>query len=256
MKPRHSCPPSPDPCGELAAGNGAVWVALLTDNVVVRVDPRTNRVIARIPVGRQPQVIAVSPGAVWVSNAGGPNVSRIDPATNKVVATIRIGPASACCDRAGVVVGGGSVWATVPKLGSVVRIDPKTNKVIATIKLSWLESGQPCGMVAADRHGVWAAGAHCGASSGYSVVTRIDPLTNRPAKVVTGFHAPIGLALAFGSVWVADLDSKQIDRINPRTGRIAARLPVGGRPIRLAAGFGSVWARDDDGRVLRVKPQR
>jgi len=67
--------------------------------------------------------------------------------------------------------------------------------------------------------------------------------------------APIGLAAGFGSVWVADLDSKAIDRISPRTGRIVARLPVGGLPVRLAVGFGSVWVRDDTGRVLRIKPK-
>ena len=72
---------------------------------------------------------------------------------------------------------------------------------------------------------------------------------------MTGFKAPIGLALGFGSVWVADLDAKAIARIDPSTGRIVARLPVGGLPIRLAVGFGSVWVRDDTGRVLRIEPQ-
>jgi hypothetical protein len=35
-----------------------------------------------------------------------------------------------------------------------------------------------------------------------------------------------------------------------------ARLPVGGNPVRLAVGFGSVWVNDDNGRVLRIQPQR
>ena len=72
---------------------------------------------------------------------------------------------------------------------------------------------------------------------------------------MTGFKAPIGLALGFGSVWVADLDAKAIARIDPVTGRIVARLAVGGLPIRLAVGFGSVCVRDDTGRVLRIAPQ-
>jgi hypothetical protein len=40
--------------------------------------------------------------------------------------------------------------------------------------------------------------------------------------------ALIGLALGFGSLWVADIERKTIDRINTRTGRVTARLPVGG----------------------------
>jgi streptogramin lyase len=87
-------------------------------------------------------------------------------------------------------------------------------------------------------------------------VTRIDPRTNKPDKIVAGFKAPIGLAVGFGSLWVADLDAKAILRINPRSGRIVGRLPVGGLPVLLKIGFGSVWVRDDTGRVLRIKPLR
>jgi YVTN family beta-propeller protein len=230
-------------------------VALGPDNAVARIDPKTNRVTARIAVGKGPEGVATSPGAVWVSNANGPTVSRIDPGTNKVVATIRLAPARACCERTAIVASASGVWATVPKLGAVVRIDPATNKVVATIKLAWQESGQPCGFLAVDDGAVWSAGAHCGSSSGFGVVTRIDSGTNQPTGPVTGFMAPIGLAIGFGSVWAADLDAKAIVRIDPATGRIAARLPVGGLPVRLAIGFGSVWVRDDVGRVLRLRPQ-
>jgi YVTN family beta-propeller protein len=255
VKPRKPCPPSPEACGEIAAGEGAVWISLRTDNAVARVDPGTNLVTATVPVGPEPEGIATSAGAIWVANADGPSVTRIDPTTNKVVATIRVAPAKACCDRMTVNVGEGSVWVAVPKAGTVVRIDPATNKVIATIKLSWLESGQPCGYLAIDHGTVWSAGAHCGSSSGYSVVTPIDVDTNTPGKPVVGFEAPIGLAVGFGSVWVVDLDAKAIARIDPRTARIVARLPVGGLPIQIAAGFGSIWVRDDTGLVLRIKPQ-
>ena len=131
-----------------------------------------------------------------------------------------------------------------------MRIDPTTNEVAATIRLSRRQSGQPCGFLAASKKAVWAAGAHCG-----SAVTRIDPQTNRPTGTVTGLPAPIGLGVAFGSLWVADLDAKAIERIDIRTGRIVGRLPVGGFPVRLAVGLGSVWVRDDSGRVLRIHPQ-
>jgi YVTN family beta-propeller protein len=256
VKPKKACPAAGAACGGIAVGNGSVWVALLPDNAVARVDPNGS-VRARVPVGPQPDGVATSQGAVWVANKGGPSVSRIDPKTNKVVATIRVGPASACCgDHMAVTSGGGAVWATVTKTGAVVRIDPKTNKVVKTIKLSWLRSGQPCGYLAADARAVWAAGAHCPASSGYGVVTKIDPRTNKPAKMLAGFKAPIGVALASGSLFVADLDAKSIARVNTKTGRLDGRLRVGGLPIRLGAGFGSIWVRDDTGRVLRLQPLR
>jgi DNA-binding beta-propeller fold protein YncE len=214
----------------------------------LRIDPRDNSVTAKIPVGPQPEGIATTPGAVWVVNKGRPSVTRIDPATNRVVATIPIGPPRACCsDHMTVTAGAGVVWASVPSLSTVVRIDPATNAVTARIRLM----GEPCAFLAADNRALWAAGGHC-----VGTVMRVDRRTNRPSGSVKGMVAPIGLAIGFGSVWVADLDSKSIDRINPRTARIIGRMPVGGYPVRLAVGFGSVWVRDDMGRVLRIRPQR
>jgi YVTN family beta-propeller protein len=92
IAPAKPCPAFPASCGEAAAGDGGVWVSVVPDDVVVRVDPATDTVAATIPVGRQPEGIAVTPGAVWVANRGDPSVSRIDPATNQVVATIRVAP--------------------------------------------------------------------------------------------------------------------------------------------------------------------
>jgi len=121
-----------------------------------------------------------------------------------------------------------------------------TNAITARVRVS----GQQCSFLGADQRAVWAAGGHC--SGG---VARLDPRTNKQTGIVKGEKSPIGLALAFGSLWVADLDAKRIDRVNVRTGRILARLVVGGSPAHLAAGFGSIWVKDDAGRVLRVAPQ-
>jgi DNA-binding beta-propeller fold protein YncE len=126
-----------------------------------------------------------------------------------------------------------------------VRIDPTTNTITATIRLS----ERHCGFVAANARAVWVSGAGCS-----TAITRIDPRSNKRNGAVTGEMSPIGLALGFGSLWVADIDRKTIDRVDPRTGHIVARLPVGGYPVRLGVGFGSVWVRDDTGRVLRIRP--
>jgi len=248
IKLTNLCPAEAPGCREAAAGDGAVWITHVNDDTVSRVDPRTNEVTATIKVGSRPLGIAVSAGAVWVANSGGPTVSRIDPTTNRVVATIRVGPPSAAFDRIGVTTGAGAVWVGVPGLSAVVRIDPATNAVVSTIRIL----GQPCGFLVTDENAVWASGAHCA-----NYVARVDPHSNKPAGQVKGYLlAPIGLALGFHSLWLADLDAKEIVRVNPRTARIIGRLTVGGLPIRLGIGFGSVWVRSDNGRVLRIRPQR
>ncbi|HET6171785.1 MAG TPA: YncE family protein [Gaiellales bacterium] len=251
LKPVNPCPPAPDTCGSVTAGNGAVWVSMRTDNVVARVDPESSKVTAMIGVGNDPQGVATSPGAVWVANNGAPSVSRIDPATNKVVATIPLGPASACCsDHIGLTTGIGSVWVNIPNLHSVVRIDEATNAVTATITSSLDESDEPCGSAAVSQDAVWVAGAHCG-----SVITRIDPRTNKPSGKVKGAVSPINVGLGFGSLWVTDLDARSVLRVDTRTRRIIGILPVGGIPVLLSVGLGSIWVRDDAGSVLRIAPR-
>ena len=240
VKPTRACPPAPDTCGQVAAGNGAVWVSMRTDNTVARVDPRTGSVTAKIPVGAEPDGIAAAPGAIWVVNhgfpsaSGAPSVSRIDAATNQVVATIPVGPYDACCsDHMAVAVSAGAVWVTVPNLGAVVRIDPATNAVVATIRMAGTD--KPCGHIAVAKDVVWTTSAHCPGG-----IMRIDPATNKPAGKLTGSTSPINAGVAFGSLWVTDLDAKAVERFDLRTRRMVGRLPVEGIPVLLVTGFGAV----------------
>jgi YVTN family beta-propeller protein len=233
------------PPGGAAAGDGAVWLSYPSSDSVSRIDPATNKVTASIHVGPQPDGIAISPGAVWVANGGGPSVSRIDPATNRVVATVRVGPKLDCCSgHMSVTASHGTLWVAVANANEIVRIDPTTNRIVGTLDLSY----SPCATLVADQGGVWSAGGSCA-----DVVGRIDARTKALTALALEPHA-VGLALAFGSVWAAVIDSANVDRIDPRTGRVTARLHVGGTPVRLGVGFGSIWVNDDNGRVLRIRP--
>jgi YVTN family beta-propeller protein len=236
-----------NPPDTAAAGNGAVWLTYPSDDTVSRVDPATNRVTARIHVGPRPTGVAVSPGAVWIADAYGPSVSRIDPATNRVVATIRVGPKRACCaEHMSLTASGGALWVAVPNGNEIVRIDPTTNDVVETLKLPY----SPCAFLVADQSAVWSAGGACADHVG-----RIDIRTKTLTASVAEPHA-VGLALAFGSLWAAVIDSANLDRIDPHSGRLVARLHVGGTPVRVGVGFGSIWVDDDNGRVLRIRPAR
>jgi len=228
----------------VAAGDGAVWLSNPSEDTVSRVDPAVNKVTATIRVGPQPEGIAVSPGAVWVANAGGLSLSRIDPATNRVVATIRVGPKRECCaEHTYVIASPRAVWVALPYANSIVHVDPVTNSVVATAMIGY----SPCGFLAADNAGVWSAG--CG-----NVVARIDSRTTRLTAHLPE-PEPVGLEVAFGSVWVAT-GGGNVDQIDPQSGRLVARLHIVGLTVRLGVGFGSIWVNDDSGRVLRIKPQR
>jgi streptogramin lyase len=138
-----------------------------------------------------------------------------------------------------------ALWVAVPNANTIVRVDPANDRVVATLKLPY----SPCAFLVADEGGIWSAGGGCADKVGH-----IDIRTKKVTGTVPEPH-PVGLALAFGSVWVAAIDSANVDQVDPRTGRLVARLHVGGTPVRLGVGFGSVWVNDDNGRVLRVQPK-
>jgi DNA-binding beta-propeller fold protein YncE len=85
---------------------GELWVT--TSDSVLRVDPRSGAVDARIALGGTPvEAIAGPDGLVWVTDKERSVVTRIDPATNSVVDSFRAGPGAFAMARVG-----DSVWVT------------------------------------------------------------------------------------------------------------------------------------------------
>lgn len=76
-----------------AAATRYLYVANLRGNNVSVIDPATNTVVATVPVGANPEGVAVSPDGsqAWTANNSSSTVSVIDTATNTVVSTIAVG---------------------------------------------------------------------------------------------------------------------------------------------------------------------
>jgi len=88
-------------------------------------------VVARIRFRQPVTGVAVGPDAVWVAH--GCAISRVDPMTNRVVARVAgIRPRRDGCAVLGVRVGAGAVWASLWGRG-LLRIDPRRNRVAALI---------------------------------------------------------------------------------------------------------------------------
>ena len=88
-------------------GGGRVWVTDTSSGSVVKIDPRTRQVVARIPAGSDPTALAYGGGHLWVTNSGDGTVDRIDPATQDVQA-VRVG-----APRSRLTYSDGGVWVTV-----------------------------------------------------------------------------------------------------------------------------------------------
>jgi len=100
----------------IAVGAGGVWLADPFDEQVVRIDPRTRRIMARIPAGAV-TTLTVTTDGVWALSSLG--LLRIDPARDRVAAT-----ASDPELRSArlVAADAGAVWTA--GWSSVSRIDP------------------------------------------------------------------------------------------------------------------------------------
>jgi YVTN family beta-propeller protein len=114
----------------VAVGAGSVWATGGRGGRLVRVDPKTNRILATVIDGFEPTGVAVGEGGVWMADADADTVTRVDPRTNrKVGKPIKVGPGPQA-----VITGDGAVWVANFHGRSVSRIDPATNRVVADIK--------------------------------------------------------------------------------------------------------------------------
>ena len=107
--------------GTMVPGFGAVWAVDNVNGQVLRVDPRTRRVVARVSVGDQ-AMVDVGAGAVWALAANQPYLYEIDPHVNRVVARVALGSKAG-----GLLVSGRDVWAATA--GALVHVDVARNSV-------------------------------------------------------------------------------------------------------------------------------
>jgi streptogramin lyase len=68
----------------VAVGAGAVWVGNHDEGAVVRLDPRTAQIQARIPLSSEPHTLAFGAGYLWADGYHVAGLLQIDPATNRL----------------------------------------------------------------------------------------------------------------------------------------------------------------------------
>jgi streptogramin lyase len=272
-------PPDAAATHGVAYGEGAVWA--INRSGLLRIDPTTNSVVARIagPDALSGAVI-VADGSVWYSSYGKSVVVRIDPTTNQIVSTIPVDPGPE-----GLAATPGAIWVASHYGWAVDRIDTATDTVAARIPVAphqdccgpqgiaatpgaiWtgipalgkvaridparnavvalIPAGSACGDLAADASGVWVTGSGCGGPA----VIRIDATTN--AVTVRGvgdvFRAS-GVAFANGSLYIgSDAAIQGVVRVDPATGKVTGEVAIED-DLRtwtptLAYGAGALWVR-------------
>lgn len=126
--------PLADNLGWISSGFGAVWAADTKNLAVLRVDPRSHAVTARIPTGGDSNAFGGDPiintgaGAVWAiarapSSDGGHRVLRIDPETNRVTARVTL-PARQAPLVFDIQIVDGRPWVLTAR--GAIELDPRT----------------------------------------------------------------------------------------------------------------------------------
>jgi YVTN family beta-propeller protein len=237
----------------IAVDDTAVWVHNAEHATVVRVDPKTNQVVATIPVGHGPGNIRLEAGFVWVLNHDDGTVSKVDPQTNTVVATIALPPPLGFLGASP-----GAVWVANRRQGKVMKLDPQTNQVVATIAIA----DGPAWMT-------YAAGSLwvCSLEAEQYGVTRVDPKGNAIVAQVDvgssqGYKCGGITTSDDGAIWAALQDSSQtyrlgLVRIDPATNKVVATvlLPKNNLYGTLAADAQGVWYVQPELGLIRVSPK-
>jgi virginiamycin B lyase len=209
----------------------AVWVASSNPASVHRIDPKTNKEVAIVPVPGDPcSGLAFGFGSLWVPLCGKPNsMVRIDSTTNKIVATLTLGPAG---PEGGIAASRDSIWIVTDDAGGLVRIDPVTNKARQSISIA---PGSFNPIFSEDV--IWITSGRA------NLLTAVVASSGTVLGTIPVGPKPRFLAAGGGSIWTLNQGDGSVTRVDARSRKVTATITVGipGHGGDIAWGAGSVW---------------
>ncbi len=234
---------------------------VVRNNTLVRIDPRTNRIAAVIPVGRGAETVAYGGNTVWVYNDADQTVEGIDTRTNSVVAPPKAisGSVPIPEHKQPIAADRGGAW--------VLSVEPSGHGLLTRVQRNFpathqLQLSDSPVSIALGAGSIWVTTT----SAGGGALLRIDPRTERITGTLNIDDPDATLnwiAVGEGAVWVTDAGTShsRLLRVDPRTMRVTAARPFGCSQGFCATevGAGSVWiASNPSGgraRLLRIDPR-
>jgi streptogramin lyase len=233
----------------LETGFGSVWVTDILHHQVLRIDPSTERVVARIRVGSEPELgLGVGFGSVWVPDVKDRTLTEIDAESLKVKQVLPVNVAP--YPEGSIGVGEGGVWVITNNggtdAGTLTEIDPRSGGVVADIP------------VHRQSHAVTVAfGSVWVTSTAEHRLVRIDPRTHEVLADIPMHERPLFLAGGEGSVWVLCQADGSLMRVDPTSNSIAATLALGvpGEGGDLSIDGGYVWVSAEGTPLTQIDPK-
>lgn len=184
---------------DLALDADSTWAMNPTQELVVRVERATNRVVATIRLPSRPASLVAGAGRVWVALPDLGRIAVIDPASNSVTDLVAVATPAA------VSFGAGAVWVLSDAAASVTSIDPST--LHAEVHLAVLAATS----IAVDGRDLWLA---AGAEILELDATTVQPIRHLEARA-TGPLVIGGLAATAGQVLLLDPSNDRILSVTP-----------------------------------------
>jgi class 3 adenylate cyclase/streptogramin lyase len=251
-----------------------------TKDVVAKIDPARNCVVAVYRVGYQPGPIVAGAGSVWVANLDDQTVTRLDPETGDTHTTSAHGQTTALAAS------DDSIWSLDGRAGQITQFSLRDGRAIHDFVLP---STPPdvVGLVIGSYSNSYSNDSYnaqyddLAAGSGRVWVSsrkegdilRLDPRQDESSSHVTrvsivpapppvnphdGFNALIWpgtgigkLAFADGTLWIADVADARLWRTD--VGRTAGSVGItsGVGAVDLISSHGTVWITHADGTLTR-----
>ncbi len=234
------------------SGFGSIWAL---DGTLNRLNPKTGRVLKRIPLGVYAAYnIWIGGGSVWVADDRGGRVVRVSPRTNRVVARIAAGdgPASMAFD------GNNTAWVINHRDTTIDRIDLATNR---STKLTTLGGDR------APERMVWVDGSLWVTGRGTDLL-QVRPATGAIQRTIEIGGSGIDVVASGNELWVPtrspEVDPSgfptmdALERVSISTGAVSTMARPSGRldVHGLTVANRAVWLADNrSGYLYRIPSQ-
>jgi DNA-binding beta-propeller fold protein YncE len=200
-------------------------------------DGKSGRLLADVRVSA-PVTAMTTGGGLVLAGTVSRTIAEIDPNRRRVVRVVGVAAAPNALAFAG-----NGIWVASGFGGTLTRVgldgfelpsfrpEPRANGRLA---------------LAAQGSSVWVG-------SQDDELTRLD-VSGRRTGSGRARH-PDAMAVAYGSLWIAQATSVELLRADPETGRRSRSVPLGAPCTSIAAGAGAVWALGAEATMLwRIDP--
>jgi streptogramin lyase len=231
----------------IAIAGGEVWAAGFTDTKLVRVNPKSAKVVGSVRIPTGTTSMAAGRGRLWLTNQPRAQIIQVSVAGHRRVnAPIQVAgrPVAIAVTKSAIWVGSRAGAGANLHNQLLLKLDPATGALLTQVLVSRGIQNLTVGDGA-----VWITNRFS------PTVTRVDMRTGAQRTIRVG-NDPQGVDVAGHFAWVACQEDQSVYRIDTRS-NAASPIDVGLRPRGVAVNRFAVWVSGySASELVRIDPER